>query len=52
MNLESKFKVIWIALVLNCVAIGIEKVIAKNFVYFLNYRFKIGEELNMSKQLL
>jgi hypothetical protein len=40
------------ALVLNYVAIGIEKVITKNFVYSLNYRFKIGEELNMSKQLL
>ncbi len=52
MNFKSEFWVVWIASVLNCVAIGTEKVIAKNFVYYLNYRFKIGEELNLSKQLL
>jgi hypothetical protein len=52
MNLELEFKVVWIASVLNCVAIGTKKVIMKKIVYFLNYRFKIGEKLNMSEQLL
>jgi hypothetical protein len=42
MNLGSKFWVVWIVVVLLCGSIY-RKVIAKNFDYPLNYRFKSGE---------
>jgi hypothetical protein len=43
MNLRLEFEVVCISLVLLC-GNRCRKVIAKDFVYSLNYRLRIGEE--------